>query len=342
MSRLSFSNPIIHDRERYIKAKRQLKTTDKMFDAASQNRVDVLKTFTIQEFNQTIDEAGNTILHIACAKGCVDVLRFLHKMTPKFDFIAQLSTRNSKHYTPTNLALIEGHVVVLDWIFTNYKIQARNELSYTQLGTPTLLSMAIMISDNHVLNLLIDHMEMYCISIDETNVDNQTSLHQAAYHGKLDSCQTLINRGANALLRDSSGNTAAQISEARNFTQVASYLVVVETCIRLANQVVTLRENLQRTEERNSSLMSLVHREMNKTQNSVSHTLSDQQMYGGSRKQSSFSSSGVDDKTSRKSSRENQIDCVNVSFRSEPASRVDDFKDKLEQVSNKLLNSSIL
>ena len=212
-----------------------------MFDAASQNRVDVIKTFTINEFNQTIDEAGNTILHIACAKGCIDILKYLHTLTPKYNFISQLSSKNSKQCTPTNLALIESQVVVLDWIMSNYKEQARNELSYSQLGTPTLLSMAVMVADIQVLNLLIDHMEMCCISIDECNIDQQTGLHLAAYHGKLDSCQTLINRGANALLRDSSGKTAAQISEDRNFNQVASYLVVVETCIRLANQVVTAR-----------------------------------------------------------------------------------------------------
>ena len=76
----------------------------------------------------------------------------------------------------------------------------------------------------------------------------------AAHHGKLESCQVLINRGANALLRDCHGLTAAQIAEQKEHPTVASYLIVVETCIRLANQVVTLRENLQISNERNEAL----------------------------------------------------------------------------------------
>ena len=163
------------------------------------------------------------------------------------------------------------------------------------------------------------------------NVDEQTALHQAAHHGKLNSCQVLINRGANALLRDSSGKTAAQISESRNFNQVSSYLIVVETCIRLANQVVTLRENLHRSEQRNQSLVNLLYKDRMQENNN------------------SLSSSGVDERgvCSRKSSREKadnlNSNCVNVSFRSEPPpTNSSNFKDKLEQVSEQLLNSSIL
>ena len=52
-----------------------------MLDAAAQNRVDVLKTFSFEELNSIVEQNGEilTVLHQACKHGSFEVIKYLHQ-----------------------------------------------------------------------------------------------------------------------------------------------------------------------------------------------------------------------------------------------------------------------
>ena len=55
----------------------------------------------------------------------------------------------------------------------------------------------------------------------------------------------LVARGASITLLNSDGETPAQAAQKRGHDVCVGYLVVVETCVSLAQQVVSLRNEMQ-------------------------------------------------------------------------------------------------
>ena len=234
-----------------------------MLDASAQNRTDVLKTFSFEELNSVVNTKGiiETVLHVACKNGSLDIIKYLFSKAAEengYEFHRHLIVHDQNHHTPIHLALIHEKVEILSFLLTKFPSIARKELAYSKIGHPTLLNMACVVNNPIIINLIVDHMEINKLSIDEPNISLQTALHISAAHNKLEVCQILINRGSNALLRDSNYKTASELATEKGNSQVANYLIVVETCIRLANQVVSLKEQSESLNFENMKLKNII------------------------------------------------------------------------------------
>ena len=58
--------------------------------------------------------------------------------------------------------------------------------------------------------------------------------------------QALVARGASVTILNSQGETPAQAAQKSGHSVCVGYLVVVETCVSLAQQVVVLKEQVER------------------------------------------------------------------------------------------------
>ncbi|XP_065519285.1 synphilin-1 isoform X5 [Lathamus discolor] len=96
-----------------------------------------------------------------------------------------------------------------------------------------------------ILLWLLQFMQEQGISLDEVDQDGNTAVHIAAQHGYLGCIQTLVEYGANVTMQNHVGEKPSQSAERHGHTMCSRYLVVVETCMSLASQVVKLTKQLK-------------------------------------------------------------------------------------------------
>nr|XP_019933811.1 PREDICTED: synphilin-1-like [Paralichthys olivaceus] len=87
-------------------------------------------------------------------------------------------------------------------------------------------------------------MQEQAISLDEVDQNGNTAVHVAAQYGHLTCIQTLVEYGSNVTVQNQQGERPSQSAERQGHTTCARYLVVVETCMSLASQVVKLTKQL--------------------------------------------------------------------------------------------------
>ncbi|KAJ8777464.1 hypothetical protein J1605_014847 [Eschrichtius robustus] len=116
-----------------------------------------------------------------------------------------LNERNVEKLTPAGLAIKNGQLECVRWMF----------------------------------------MQEQGISLDEVDQEGNSAVHVASQHGYLGCIQTLVEYGANVTMQNHAGEKPSQSAERHGHTLCSRYLVVVETCMSLASQVVKLTKQLK-------------------------------------------------------------------------------------------------
>ncbi|CAJ0952727.1 unnamed protein product [Ranitomeya imitator] len=102
-----------------------------------------------------------------------------------------------------------------------------------------------------ILLWLLQFMQEQGISLDETDRCGNSAVNIASQNGYLGCVQTLVEYGANVTIQNHAGEKPSQSAEHQGHSMCSRYLVVVETCMSLASQVVKLTKQLkEQTTER--------------------------------------------------------------------------------------------
>uniref|UniRef100_A0A8C4Q0M1 Synphilin-1 alpha-Synuclein-binding domain-containing protein n=1 Tax=Eptatretus burgeri TaxID=7764 RepID=A0A8C4Q0M1_EPTBU len=123
-------------------------------------------------------------------------------------------------------------------------MDAATELSATSKRA-ALIHYAARHGQERILIWLLQHMQEVGVSLDGANPDGNTAAHLAASHGQLGCLQTLVEYGASVSLTNKAGHKPLQSAERGRHATCARYLVVVETCVSLASQVVKLTKQIR-------------------------------------------------------------------------------------------------
>ncbi|CAL8335080.1 unnamed protein product [Gadus morhua 'NCC'] len=152
-----------------------------------------------------------------------------------------LNDRNAQQLTPAGLGVKHGHLECVRWMVS--ETEAIAELSCSR-DHPSLIHYAGRHGQEKVLLWLLQFMQEQAISLDEVDQQGNTAVHIAAQHGHLTCLQTLVEYGSNVTVLNLQGERPSQCAERQGHTTCARYLVVVETCMSLASQVVKLTKQL--------------------------------------------------------------------------------------------------
>ncbi|XP_035235727.1 LOW QUALITY PROTEIN: synphilin-1 [Anguilla anguilla] len=183
------------------------------------------------------DEDGNNLLHISASEGHADCLQHLTSLMGE----DCLNERNSEQLTPAGLGIKNGHLECVRWMVS--ETEAIAELSCSR-EHPSLIHYAARYGQEKILLWLLQFMQEQAISLDEVDQSGNSAVHVAAQHGHLGCIQTLVEYGSNVTIQNQHGERPSQSAERHGHTTCSRYLVVVETCMSLASQVVKLTKQL--------------------------------------------------------------------------------------------------
>ncbi|XP_036135051.1 synphilin-1 isoform X6 [Molossus molossus] len=135
-----------------------------------------------------------------------------------------------------------GQLECVRWMVS--ETEAIAELSCSK-DSPSLIHYAGGFGQEKILLWLLQFMQEQGISLDEVDQDGNSAVHVASQHGYLGCIQTLVEYGANVTMQNHAGDKPSQSAERHGHTLCSRYLVVVETCMSLASQVVKLTKQLK-------------------------------------------------------------------------------------------------
>ncbi|XP_010588729.2 synphilin-1 isoform X2 [Loxodonta africana] len=135
-----------------------------------------------------------------------------------------------------------GQLECVRWMVS--ETEAIAELSCSK-DFPSLIHYAGCYGQEKILLWLLQFMQEQGISLDEVDQDGNSAVHIASQHGYLGCIQTLVEYGANVTMQNHAGEKPSQSAERHGHTLCSRYLVVVETCMSLASQVVKLTKQLK-------------------------------------------------------------------------------------------------
>nr|KAF6367097.1 synuclein alpha interacting protein [Pipistrellus kuhlii] len=140
------------------------------------------------------------------------------------------------------ISLLNGQLECVRWMVS--ETEAIAELSCSK-DFPSLIHYAGGFGQEKILLWLLQFMQEQGISLDEVDQDGNSAVHIASQHGYLGCIQTLVEYGANVTMQNHAGDKPSQSAERHGHTLCSRYLVVVETCMSLASQVVKLTKQLK-------------------------------------------------------------------------------------------------
>ncbi|XP_023385316.1 synphilin-1 isoform X3 [Pteropus vampyrus] len=140
------------------------------------------------------------------------------------------------------ISLLNGQLECVRWMVS--ETEAIAELSCSK-DFPSLIHYAGCFGQEKILLWLLQFMQEQGISLDEVDQDGNSAVHVASQHGYLGCIQTLVEYGANVTMQNHAGDKPSQSAERHGHTLCSRYLVVVETCMSLASQVVKLTKQLK-------------------------------------------------------------------------------------------------
>ena len=137
-----------------------------------------------------------TPLHLACAKGHLDVAQWLHSVS------ASVNATNIEGETPLHLACAKGHLEIAQWLQSaGASVNATSNVGNTPLHRACTRG-----------HLAIAHWLLSVgASVNAANIGGCTPLHDACFDGRLGIAQWLCSVGADATLRINCGDTPAQL-----------------------------------------------------------------------------------------------------------------------------------
>ncbi|XP_042617435.1 synphilin-1 [Cyprinus carpio] len=219
-------------------ADEEAKKTQNILNIVREGQISLLPHLAAENLERIRDEDGNNLLHVSAAQGHADCLQHLTSLLGE----DCLNERNTQQLTPAGLAVRNGHLECVRWMVS--ETEAIAELSCTR-EHPSLIHYAARHGQERVLLWLLQFMQEQAISLDEADQNGNTAVHVAAQFGHLSCVQTLVEYGSNVTVQNQQGERASQNAERQGHSTCSRYLVVVETCMSLASQVVKLTKQLQ-------------------------------------------------------------------------------------------------
>uniref|UniRef100_A0A3B3X2C9 Synphilin-1 alpha-Synuclein-binding domain-containing protein n=1 Tax=Poecilia mexicana TaxID=48701 RepID=A0A3B3X2C9_9TELE len=215
----------------------ETKKNQNIINIVREGQISLLPHLAADNLELIRDEDGNNLLHAAASQGHADCLQHLTSLMGEDG----LNERNSLQLTPAGLGVKNGHLECVRWMVS--ETEAIAELSCTR-EHPSLIHYAARYGQEKVLLWLLQFMQEQAISLDEVDQNGNTAVHVAAQYGHLTCIQTLVEYGSNVTIQNQQGERPSQSAERQGHTTCARYLVVVETCMSLASQVVKLTKQL--------------------------------------------------------------------------------------------------
>ncbi|XP_046346164.2 ankyrin repeat domain-containing protein 50-like [Haliotis rufescens] len=157
--------------------------------------------------------AGSNVLHVACFKGHVDVVKYLLSQDT-----VDVNSRGWKKRTPMMRAAEKGHKEIVELLVNK---GADLSLAYNTAGS-NVLHLACF--NGHV------DVVKYLLSQDTLNVNSRglmkrTPMMRAAEKGHKEVVELLVSKGADASLVDKSGNNILHLACQRGQMEVVKYIV---------------------------------------------------------------------------------------------------------------------
>ncbi|XP_069867258.1 synphilin-1-like isoform X1 [Dipodomys merriami] len=215
-----------------------LKKVKSILNIVKEGQISLLPHLAADNLDKIHDDSGNNLLHIAASQGHAECLQHLTSLMGE----DCLSERNADELTPAGLAIKNGQLECVRWMVS--ETEAIAELSCSK-DFPSLIHYAGCYGQEKILLWLLQFMQEQGISLDEVDQDGNSAVHVASQHGYLGCIQTLVEYGANVTMQNHAGEKPSQSAERHGHTLCSRYLVVVETCMSLASQVVKLTKQLK-------------------------------------------------------------------------------------------------
>ncbi|XP_051949901.1 synphilin-1-like [Xyrauchen texanus] len=216
----------------------ETKKNHNIMNIVREGQISLLPHFAAENLERIRDEDRNNLLHISAAQGHADCLQHLTSLMGE----DCLNERNEQQLTPAGLAVRNGHLECVRWMVS--ETEAIAELSCTR-EHPSLIHYAARYGQERVLLWLLQFMQEQAIFLDEVDQNGNTAVHVAAQYGHLTCVQTLVEYGSNVTVQNHQSERPSQCAEHQGHSTCSRYLVVVETCMSLASQVVKLTKQLQ-------------------------------------------------------------------------------------------------
>ncbi|XP_030326002.1 synphilin-1 isoform X5 [Strigops habroptila] len=216
----------------------EVKKIKSILNIVKEGQISLLPHLAADNLDKIHDEYDNNLLHVAASKGHAECLQHLTSLMGE----DCLNERNIEQLTPAGLAIKNGQLECVRWMVS--ETEAIAELSCSK-DHPSLIHYAGCYGQEKILLWLLQFMQEQGISLDEVDQDGNTAVHIAAQHGYLGCIQTLVEYGANVTMQNHVGEKPSQSAERHGHTMCSRYLVVVETCMSLASQVVKLTKQLK-------------------------------------------------------------------------------------------------
>ncbi|KAL7988835.1 hypothetical protein Chor_007754 [Crotalus horridus] len=207
-----------------------VKKTKSILNIVKEGQISLLPHLAADNLDKIHDESGNNLLHVAASRGHAECLQHLTSLMGE----DCLNERNNEQLTPAGLAIKNGQLECVRWMVS--ETEAIAELSCSK-DHPSLIHYAGCYGQEKILLWLLQFMQEQGISLDEVDQDGNSA--------------TLVEYGANVTMQNHAGEKPSQSAERQGYTMCSRYLVVVETCMSLASQVVKLTKQLkEQTAER--------------------------------------------------------------------------------------------
>ncbi|XP_054842931.1 synphilin-1 [Eublepharis macularius] len=215
-----------------------MKKIKSIINIVKEGQISLLPHLAADNLDKIHDENGNNLLHVAASQGHAECLQHLTSLMGE----DCLNERNCEQLTPAGLAIKNGQLECVRWMVS--ETEAIAELSCSK-DHPSLIHYAGCYGQEKILLWLLQFMQEQGISLDEVDQEGNSAVHVAAQQGYLGCIQTLVEYGANVTMQNHAGEKPSQSAERQGHTMCSRYLVVVETCMSLASQVVKLTKQLK-------------------------------------------------------------------------------------------------